>query len=325
MDFLTFDALQSHLLELFKDENYDLVRQLAAEQVTSFPEQFHILAYWQITAATRQKDFNAALQVIRKLLERGFWFGETVLLNSPSLQPLQELPEFLSLVEASRALRLHTEKETFPLIILRQQDHCQKDGPPCPLMIALHTDGGVIQDSLDFWKPAAAEGWITAAPESTQAMWKGSYIWTDHEVAAQDIQRHYSALVSKYAIDEKRVLLAGHSMGGETAMWLALSGKIQTQGFITFGPAGPIIEEPELWLDLFQNAAERGIRGYIILGEEDENIHQDNIRILVDLLNATGVPTELESIAHAGHDFDPVYNDSLRRALEFFSAQGAGR
>ena len=324
MEFLTFDALQSHLLELFKDENYDLVRQLAAEQVTSFPEQFHILAYWQITAATRQKEFPAALQVIRKLLEKGFWFGESVLLNSHSLQPLQELPEFLSLVEASRALRLQTEKETFPLLILRQQGHCQTGGLPCPLMIALHTDGGTIQDSLDFWKTAAAEGWITAAPLSSQAMWKGAYIWTDHEVAAQDIQRHYAALASKYAIDEKRVILAGHSSSGETAMWLALSGKIPTQGFIAFGPSGPIIEEPEMVLDIFQHAAERGMRGYIIFGEEDENIHQENIRNLVDLLNATGIPTELESIPHAGHDFDPVYNDSLQRALAFFSPQGSG-
>ena len=323
MTYLTFGELQRRLLELFRDENYEAVRELAAEQIASFPEQFHILAYWQMIAATRQKEYPAALQVIRKLLERGFWFGEAVLLNSQSLQPLQELPEFNRLVEASRALRLQSEKESFPLIILRQQDRCQKGSPPCPLMIALHTDGGSIQDSLDFWKPAAAEGWIAAAPESSQVMWKGAYIWKDHAIAAQDIQRHFSALVSQYAIDENRVVLAGHSLGGETAAWLALTGEIPVQGFIAFNPAGPLVEDPEIWQDLYLRAAQRGLRGYIIVGEEDEELPQENIRLLVDLLNEAGIPAELESVAHAGNDYDPVYDDSLLRALEFIFPQSA--
>lgn len=317
MEFLTFDALQSHLLALFQAEDYEAVRQLAADQISSFPEQFHILAYWQIIAATRQKEFPAALQVIRGLLERGFWYGENILLNSPSLQPLQDLPEFISLVEASRALRAQSEKESFPLIILRQQGRCQKDGPPCPLMIALHTNGGTVRDSLDFWKPAAAEGWITAAPQSSQAMWKGAYVWDDHNLAANDIQRHFAALTRQYAIDEQRLILAGHSLGGETAIWLALSGEIPVQGFIAFGPAGQLTEDPQAWQELFQIAAQRGLRGYIIFGEEDESIPQENIRLLVDLLNEAGIPTDLEAVPLAGHDYDPTYEDSLLRALEF--------
>ena len=317
MEYLTFEALQQHLLSLFKSEDYEAVRQLAAEQITSYPEKFHILAYWQITAAARQKEYPAAMQMIRGLLERGFWYGESVLTYSPSLQPLQELPEFISLVEASRALRAHSEKDTFRLLILRQEGRCRKEGPPCPLMIALHTNGGTVQDSIDFWKPAAAEGWITAAPQSTQAIWKGAYVWDDRSVVVEDMQRHYASLTNQYAIDPQQVILAGHSLGGETALWLAITGQVPVQGFIAFGPAGPIVDKPDEWHDLFYQAAQQGLRGYIIFGEEDESIPQENIRLLADYLNEAGIPTGLESVPHAGHDYDPAYADCLLRALEF--------
>lgn len=322
MEFLTFDALQHHLLALFKAGEFEAVRELAAEQTVAFPEQYHILAYWQITAAARQTDYPAAMQQIRRLLERGFWYGESVLTLSPSLQPLQELPEFISLVEASRALRAHAEKDIFPLLILRQPGRGQKGSAPAPLMLALHTNGGTVQDSLSFWKPAAAEGWIAAAPQSTQAIWKGAYVWDDRFTATGDIQRHYQSLVSQYAIDLQRLILAGHSLGGETALWLALSEQIPVQGFIAFGPAGPLVDDPEQFQDLLFEAAKLGLRGYVIFGEEDESIPQENIRMLVDLLNATGTPTGLESVPHAGHDYDPVYDESMQRALEFIFPGG---
>ncbi|HWQ83183.1 MAG TPA: hypothetical protein VN363_01375, partial [Anaerolineales bacterium] len=141
MEYLTFDALQQQLLSLFKAGDFEAVRQLAAEQIVQYPEQFHILAYWQITAAARQMEYPAALQLIRGLLERGFWYGESVLVNSPSLQPLQDMPEFINLLEASRALRARSEKDLYPLLILRQPERGEKGGPPTPLMIALHTNG----------------------------------------------------------------------------------------------------------------------------------------------------------------------------------------
>ncbi|HWQ83443.1 MAG TPA: dienelactone hydrolase family protein, partial [Anaerolineales bacterium] len=184
------------------------------------------------------------------------------------------------------------------------------------------TNGGTVQDSLGFWKTAAAEGWITAAPQSSQAMWRGAYVWDDRGYARDELQRHYTSLIQKYAIDPQRVILAGHSLGGETAMWLALNAELPVQGFIAFGPSGPLTEDPEKWHDLLYQSAGLGLRGYIIFGEEDESIPQENIRLLVDLLNETGTPTDLETVPHAGHDYDPAYDDCLLRALEFIFPQG---
>jgi len=189
-------------------------------------------------------------------------------------------------------------------------------------MLALHTNGGTVQDSLNFWKPAASEGWIAAAPQSTQAIWKGAYVWDDRLTATGDIQRHYQSLVSQYAIDPQRVILAGHSLGGETALWLALSEQIPVQGFLAFGPVGPLVDDPEQFQDLLYESAKLGLRGYIIFGEEDESIPQENIRLLVDLLNATGTPTGLEAVPHAGHDYDPVFDESMQRALAFIFPGG---
>lgn len=318
MEFLTFEALQTHLYTLLQEQEYEQVRQLAAEQIALYPEQFHILAYWQITAAARQNEVASCVQLIDGLLERGFWYGEALLTMSPSLAALQELPEFIAVVERSRELRAQSEKESFPLLILRQQGRCQPGGPPCPLMIALHTNGATLQDSLEFWKPAATEeGWIVAAPQSSQALWKGAYVWDDRETARRDIQRQHANLIRQYAIDPERVLLAGHGLGGETAVWLALNADIPAQGFIAFGPVGPLTQDPDQWHDLLLKAGKLGLRGYIIMGEEDQSIQQENIHLLVDLLNEAGIPCELEIAPLVGHDYDPLYDDCMLRALEF--------
>ena len=317
MEFLTFEALQTHLYTLLQEQEYEQVRQLAAEQITQYPEQFHILAYWQITAAARQKEYAACVQLIQGLLERCFWYGESLLTMSPSLAALQELPEFIAVVERSRDLRAQSEKESFPLLILRQQGRCQLGGPACPLMIALHTNGATLQDSLEFWKPAATEGWIVAAPQSSQALWKGAYVWDDRETARRDIQRQHVNLVRQYAIDPERIILAGHGLGGETAMWLVLNAEIPAKGFIAFGPSGPLIQDPDQWHDLLLGMGKLGLRGYIVMGEEDESIHQENIHLLVDLLNEAGIPCDLEIVPLVGHDYDPVYDDCMLRALEY--------
>ena len=317
MEFLTFEALQAHLLSLLQGQEYEQVRQLAAEQITQFPDQFHILAFWQISAAARQKEYTACIQLIQGLLERGFWYSESLLTLSPSLAGLQELPEFIAVLERSRNLRALSEKETFPLLILRQQGRCQPGGPACPLMIALHTNGATVQDSLEFWKPVATEGWIVAAPQSNQALWKGAYVWDDRDTATHDIHRQHANLVRQYTIDPERVILAGHALGGETALWLALNAEIPAQGFIAFGPVGPLTQDPDQWHDLLLRAGKLGLRGYMIMGEEDESIQQENIQLLVDLLNEAGIPCELEIVPHAGHDYDPVYDDCMLRALEF--------
>ena len=317
MEILTFEELQATIQELYRDEEYAGALELATREFERYPEQAHLLYYWRIAMTARLGFINQAIHLLQEVLETGFWYGEVLLRKSPSLQPLQGLPEFEHLLEINRQLQEVDQARSFPLIVLRSEGRCQAGEPPCPLMLALHANGSMAHASVDFWRPAASAGWLVAVPQSSQPMWKDAYVWDDRQVAEEEIKKHYTGLIEKYSIDPQQTTLAGHSMGGEMAIWLSLTGAVPARGFIAIAPGGPLMDEPDSWGQLIRENRNLGLKGYVIVGEEDDAVGQEEIAILVDMLNEAAIPCELERVPYAGHDFAPEFESSLLRALEF--------
>jgi pimeloyl-ACP methyl ester carboxylesterase len=234
---------------------------------------------------------------------------------------LQGLPEFEALVERSQGLQSREQALLFPMLTLRSSGRCGSGQKPCPLLVGLHANASTAQASVNFWRAAAKNGWLTAIPQSTQAMWKGAYVWDDREASEAELVRQMQALQNQYSVDAQRVVLAGHAMGGELALWLAIQGIIPCEGFIAIGPSGPLLTDVENWAVILHEYQPRRLRGYIIIGQEDRTIAAENIHILVDVLNEAGITTELEEIHDVGHDFSPEYEDSLLRGLNFIEEE----
>jgi predicted esterase len=317
MDFLTFEDLQARFQELYHDRAYQEALELVTENSESFPEYSHLLYYWRISLAARLGDSEQAIALLNDVLQTGFWYGEVLLRKSPSLKSLQGDTAFEHLVEMNRLLQEKDPEQKYPLLLLRSQGRCQAGGPACPAMIALHTNAGSAQDSVEFWQPVASQGWLVGVPQSSQAMWKGAYIWDNYEIAESEVRKAFESMTEKYAVDRQRVILAGHSMGGETAMRLALEGGIGTLGFIAVGPAGPFMDDLDRWLPAIHAGQNLGLRGYLLAGEEDESIEHENIQALFEMFNQNGVICELEEIPLAGHEYSPEYESAMLRALEF--------
>jgi len=317
MEYLTFDDLQTHIQALYREKDYAAALDLATEQSPNFPEQFHLLYYWRVCMAARTNQINLALQLLDELINNGFWYVETLLRKSPSLLPLQGIPEFEQRIERSRQLQSEERSRLYPLLILRSTGHCSAGQEPCPLLIALHANASTAQQSVDCWQAAASAGWLVAIPQSTQAVWKGAYVWDDREVMEQELLRHFHALTKQYSVDLQRVVIAGHSLGGELAIWLAIKGILPTAGFIAIGPGGPLMDGVENWTALLEENNSRTLRGYLILGDEDSTISPNQVHMLTKILNRAGISTEIEEIPGAGHDFAPEYADGLLRGLNF--------
>jgi dienelactone hydrolase len=317
MYFPTFTDLQAHIQELYQERQYEAALELATEQTPHFPDQFPLLFYWRICMAARIGQYGLALHILDEMLDNGFWYSETLLRKSPSLLPMQELIEFEARLTRNRLLQNEEQAQLFPLLTLRSAGRCSFGQEPCPLLICLHANGSTAQDSVDFWRAAASAGWLVAIPQSTQAMWKGAYLWDDREISERELVKHHQALVEKYAVDPKRVALAGHLMGGELAIWLAIKGIIPAEGFIAIGPGGPLMEDVENWTAMLREIPNRKLRGYLIMGQEDHSVPQENIRILADILNEAGIPTDLEEIPGLSRDYSIEYEDSLLRGLNF--------
>lgn len=317
MELLTFEDLQAQIQDLYQNGEYAAALDLATRQFERFPEHQILLYYWRITMSARLGDKQEALSILQEVLEAGNWYGEVLLRKSPSLETLQGSPDFERLVELNQYLQESQVEQRFPMFTLRAEGRCQSGDKPCPLLLGLHANASNAQGSMGFWRPAATAGWLVGAPQSSQALWNGTYVWEDRQTSEREIKRHYKNLTEQYAVDLDRTILAGHSLGGEIATWLALKGAIPTCGFIAIGPGGPFMEDLEKWKPAIQESLSRDLRGYFIMGGRDKTIPQETVRALVETLVNSGLPCELHEIPHAGHDFIPEYEAAILNALEF--------
>lgn len=319
----TFEQVQASIQACYQDGDFTGALELADRYAPDFPEHSHLFAYWQMCMAARLDDIKRSLSVLETALSGGFWYGETLLRKSPSLQSLQGRPDFEALVERNRQHEAASREQAYPLVTIRPRSACTQAEDPCPLLIGLHANAARSQTSLLFWQPAALQGWLVAAPESAQAMWRGAYIWDDLEITRMQIQRHFQSLQENYAIDEELVLLAGHSMGAEAALWLALTGAIPACGVLLVGPGGPLTSEPDAWIEFIQQYlqanedSDNHLRAAFVLGEMDQTIPHREIGRLISLLEENGIETRLEIVAGAGHDFQEAYLPAIQHALEF--------
>lgn len=314
--FETFEDLTDYLETLFLRGEYQPALETAEANLAEFPEHQPLLHYWRLVFFCRLENYPRALALLQECLDHDLWYSELLLRKSPSFQPLQGQPKFEALVQAHVQRRELEAQQTYPLLTLRPQGRCQAGGKPCPLFIGLHTNAGTMQSSLEFWKIPAAAGWLTAAPQSTQAMWRGSYVWDDREQSEREIRRHFENLRRQYNLDPERIVLAGHSMGGEIAAWLAMQQALPACGFLAIGPGGPTLDNPEEWPALVDQAP-ANLRAAILIREKDRLILPDKIIQFAELLNQNGIPCQLEVIPGEGHGFDPAYVPAIQRALDW--------
>jgi predicted esterase len=310
-----YHRFYAQVMELYRNQAFAEALELLTREGDVFPEEAPTILYLRSCMAARIGQPELAVQLVEEAINRGYWYGEALMRGSPSWQPLQGMPAF----EQIAAICKHREAEaqTGPAMLIEAPAGGQPADHPRPLFIALHGNGDNARNALACWRPIVSQGWVLAALQSSQIGYTDNYGWFDEERSMREIEEQYTALCEQQAIDAGQIILAGFSMGGAIALRMALQQKIPARGFILLGPGGPPIDTPEAWLPLIQDAAARGLRGCILLGEQDLNIPQDAIRTLAALLNTHGVACQIETIPGLGHGYPPDSGPNLTRALAF--------
>jgi predicted esterase len=318
MTTITIEKLGELVTNHFADQTYAEGLALATEHLKDFPEKFALLNYWRVCFAARLDAFEQANHILEAALASGLWYSEAILRQSPSLAPLQGNDEFERLVDISLKMKEADPLEQLPLLVVRAEGACGPDDEKgCPVFLFLHGNDDTAQAHLKRWHYLSTQGWLVALPQSSHAFWSGSYAWTDYETAAKEVEGHYAKLAAQYALDPEQIVLGGFSMGAEVALGLALSGRIKAHGFILLGPGGPFMDDLEKWAPFLEGARERGLRGVILMGLDDQTIPQDNVRTLVEKLNDNGVPTDFKTFPGLGHEYPEDFDAVSREALKF--------
>ncbi len=311
-DVLTFNELQESLIQCFQEGKYTEALDLATAHLDRLPDYRADLNYWRMCAAARLEKHELAIKILEETLGGGDWYSEPVLRRSPSLQPLNGIPEYERLIERSVALWAAEQEKDHGLIVVEPEGQ----NKPYPLLVALHSNMARPSAARDSWIGLSDRGWLLAFPQSRLAMWKGAYAWDDRDTVVPGVVEDLKTICERYPVDLERVVLAGHSMGGQLATWLALSQAIKARGFIVVGPYLPE-EEISQWDEIIRGVKGSGLRGVFIFGDADDSIPHDMIYALCDKLKAQGLDCRVEKHSGLGHDFVPEIKQSLPAALDY--------
>ncbi|MHA2297254.1 MAG: alpha/beta hydrolase [Candidatus Hodarchaeales archaeon] len=293
---------------LYQAGKYKEVIDFQKDAAKKFPDLKTGIYYSGICAAAKLEDYDLSLELLKEILDEGGWYSEMILRQSPSLHPLQGIPEYekLSNISVERS-KLATRKDRDLTVI---PDNIS---PPYPLVLALHSNGGFINKEFEPWKTVVDHGYVLGMPRSTNGFWSGQDCpdWTDNESAINEIKAYVDKLIINKSLDTEHFILGGLSWGGGTALRLALTGIIPARGFIVVAPGGQWRNEPDKWQSLIEDAKNRDLRGMIIMGEEDTVISREDVQKLAKMLNDGEIPCRFIKYPGLGHWYPPDFADYL--------------
>lgn len=317
----TFEEIRNNIQNLYQRSEYKAALDLAAHNAARFPEHAPLFNYWKICFTASLGQIDESIRLLDDLLTSGFWYAESLLRTSPALSSLQSQPMFEALFEVNQHNYKADRVLNYPLLTIRPIGKCEVNNNPCPLLFALHGNASNAQGDLDFWKIASNEGWLLALPQSSQPLWKDAYIWDDLDISSEEVRRHFRSLLQRYAVDQNRIILAGHNMGGEVAIWLALSGVLPVSGFLAIAPNGPFMLDLKKWQPYIESIqsrllhSEKTFIGEILIGEETkEEIIKSNSRF-IQVLNDAGIPSKITFVSGAAENLSPEYTAKIANTL----------
>ena len=302
-------TIAEKIFELYKQERYEEALDLSRSVEERFPAH---AAYWNACLLSVTGHAEEALHALEAGLQQGVWWSPDGLLGDPDLEPVRATARFKRIVETSSeswraAFRAEPEVPTFP----------PESEPSGAVVIALHGSPGEPADTFaEHWRPVTSRGDVLLVPQSTQPFnSEGGGSWHDRTRTQRDLEIAYDRANAQFTIDPNRVVIAGFSAGGRTAITTALTGQ-------PFNPAGFIVVAPAVHADVLDilDEADPAPRGWITVGENDW-VREDAVTIY-DRARAEGLPWHMEIVEGLGHEFPDDFRSRLVQALDFVLTNG---
>jgi hypothetical protein len=190
----SLSEITKNIQHSFQQKDYIDALRIAEEGFNLFPDQRLLFYFWQITLNAAMGKSTTWLDLLESALSEGLWFNEILLRWNPMFSAFQDLPRFREAINKNNEIMDIDPERKYPMLLLHAQGKCQAGGTPCPLLFGLYANDSTAIKSLPYWKPATALDWLVAVPQSSQAKWKGAYIWDDRELSQSEVARHFSKL-----------------------------------------------------------------------------------------------------------------------------------
>jgi predicted esterase len=235
------------------------------------------------------------------------------LLDDPDLKPLQDFEEYIQVIKQCKSKLSEAAASVKPeSLILKQNGKMNKS---MPLIYSLHWRGENIKRFSQYWNiEGLRNANIFAFPQSSQVHGFNEYCWDNNEVAEVEVINSLEKIVHELSLEDNNVILAGASQGGKLALELALNNEkiANLKGFILVVPS---IREIGKYEELIDKAKARGIKGYIITGDQD--YFYSSVTEIQNLFLKKAFPCELFVKEGMGHFFPDNFKTILPRAINY--------
>jgi dienelactone hydrolase len=288
-------------------QGFDLLESVK----NSYPEYMRRIYEWQVCLAAKMDQFDLAESLLQKALDAGYFYTEFFFRQESDLAGLQGRPLFETLVQRSAAMQAEAQAQTAPDRVVLEP--LETTASTLPYLMALHGNNGNAGTVHDYWAHLTEEGWLVTLPQSSQVGGNNLFVWNDQGKAETELRAHYDFLAAKYKLDPRRALISGFSMGGHAAILTALTQVVPVRGFI--GVAS-YTGEMSAFEKEFEKGAAAGLRGYFLLGENDELCTKSAVA-LSEGLNKAGIACDVEVFPGIAHEFPVEYRAAIDRAIRF--------
>lgn len=305
------EELFDRAFALYERGAYAEADALLRQEGGAYPDHEARILFWRMCLTTLAGQPEEAIRVFEQALASGHWYGERMLRADPDLAALQGRDDFERLVEECIARQAAAQAATQPYMpVLRPA--AQFDAP-YPALLALHANASSAGESARYWQPATGWGWLVALPQSTQVAASGMFNWSDREQALADLTGYYHSLLESHPVDQGCIVLGGMSLGAATAIRALLTGRVRARGFIAVVPA---FGSADSWEPLITEAADSGLCGVMLLGEQDR-YHYDSAVRVHEMMRAHGLDVRVTTYPDLSHRFPPGFEPVLQSALAF--------
>lgn len=265
----------------------------------------------RVDLAAMMGKLELAEDTLERALDLGYFYNDFVLRKDDDLKALQGRPRFESLVTRSFKTLDDEQRKARPELKILEPD--KYPNGKLPLLIGLHGNNSNAQGFSEYWGYLTKKKWLVALPQSAEVAGKGLYVWNDIERVNKDIPAHYETLNQQYEIDDQKTIIAGFSKGGHAAIHLALKRFFPVNGFLALAP---FVGAVESWLPLINDPALKKLRGYFVLGGQDEHCTPGAL-LLKDKFVEYGIKCDVEVFPDMAHDIPSNFDEVLQRALSF--------
>lgn len=311
---VTYTRLLNRTLEIYRKGDYLEAYNFITENYKDIEKGNIAQIYnFRYSIANEAGLEELALQLMREaIVEKEFWYQYNYLIEDEDLKSLNKYKEFGELLDICKKRELEAKRNEKPDLKIIIPDKMNEQYAH-PLIIALHGDQENIKITEDYWSSYVDKNFILALPQSSQIQFSEGYEWKDIEKGARELKEHYESILEKYNIDLDNIIIGGFSAGGRVALYSILKDIIQVKGFILVAPWLPEIDE---WAPLLYRIRGKGIKGYVVCGDKDDDCYECTRRF-TDLLSSKKISHEIKILKGLDHDYPDNFNEILPKAIDF--------